>query len=708
MNSSRIAILLPLAVVAACARHSGDVAGLTAGKAPQFETRALVATNSANHVDYHVADFNGDGTLDMAVCSVTGELRVLIGNGTSFVVGQELQIGGLPIWMAGGDFDGDGDRDLVVVRAAANSSDVWLNDGVGGFQQGPALAVPADPLAVVVGDVNGDTFDDIVVSVPSFPEIRIFLGDGAGAFPTEHSLGMPAVPTDETSELQIAGAPAAVALGDLSGDGLVDMCVTTFDSDRFVVVTDILPPGGKGDGSDGQVGGGPIGELCDYLSFDVAVPDRPTLAAIADVTGDGIVDLVACLGFRASVFVAPQLAGGGVGPASYYDATDIPLRPFVGDFDGNGHNDVFALSALGDRVNLWFADDGGKLRGARNHDSGLPGASWMVAGDFDGDGDGEIVVGSDVGTALSVLGRGPGDGLVVEATFDIGVAVRQLEVADLDVDGRADLIVGVDGGLKLLRNVSAGAGYAFEVPAGTPAVVGTGAYPFGATAADLDRDGDMDIVACDFTGGGLHILPGTPTPFVFEPEIVIDLGAASSPLDVVAADFTGDGRLDLAVSRANESDIMILRNEGQLAFSLFLSVPVGISPNYLITADFNIDGRADLVVSNGSSGTVSVLFGAPTGFTGQSFPAGSVPTALLASDLSGDGLPDILVASLVSGDFRVMVGDGTGSFPLLTSFPGTWGASNAVLQDMDADGRADLLISSLVTHRVSLVRNITD
>jgi hypothetical protein len=229
MNSSRIAILLPLAVVAACARHSGDVAGLTAGKAPQFETRALVATNSANHVDYHVADFNGDGTLDMAVCSVTGELRVLIGNGTSFVVGQELQIGGLPIWMAGGDFDGDGDRDLVVVRAAANSSDVWLNDGVGGFQQGPALAVPADPLAVVVGDVNGDTFDDIVVSVPSFPEIRIFLGDGAGAFPTEHSLGMPAVPTDETTRA------FNVQIGDVTRDGVVDLMVADPDQDRLLV-----------------------------------------------------------------------------------------------------------------------------------------------------------------------------------------------------------------------------------------------------------------------------------------------------------------------------------------------------------------------------------------------------------------------------------------------------------------------------------------
>lgn len=742
----RFAVLLPLIALAACARHKGGLTGLVAGKTPLFETRSEIATNSIHHSDFHVADFDGDGTLDMAVVSVTGELRILIGNGSDFTVAQEQQIGGFPIWMAGGDFDNDLDHDIVIVRTDANTSDVWLNDGAGGFTKGPALAVPANPLSVVAADVNHDGNLDVVVSVPSWPEIHMFLGDGTGKFPVEHTIGMPSgkafhvqcgditrdgrndvivadpandrllvfqgitgggpadLPGNTYCELQITGAPAATALGDLSGDGLEDLVVSAFDGNRFVVVTAILPPIGTID----EGTSGPFGEVCDYLSFDVPVPDRATLATVADVTGDGLGDLVACLGFRASLIVGPQLPGGGVGELAYFDANDVPLRPFAGDFDGNGRNDVFALSGLGDRVNLWFADATGKLRGARNYETGLPGASWMVGGDFDGDGDGEIVVGSDNGTQLSVLGRGPVDGLVIEATFDIGTVVRQLESADLDGDDRPDLVVCVDGGLRLLRNTSTPGSYTFEVPPGTPALVGSGDRPFGAAIADLDRDGDMDIAMVDFQGGGLHVLPGTPASFVFEPEIVIDIGATSSPMDVVAADFTGDGLFDLAVSRANESDILILRNDGGLAFSEFLSVPVGNSPNYLITADFNGDGRADLVVSNGSSGSISVLFGSPTGFVGLSFPAGATPTALLANDLSGDGLPDILVASLVSGDFRVLVGNGSGGFPELTAFPGTWGASNAVLQDMDADGRDDLLISSLVTHRVSLVRNITE
>ena len=94
------------------------------------------------------------------------------------------------------------------------------------------------------------------------------------------------------------------------------------------------------------------------------------------------------------------------------------------------------------------------------------------------------------------------------------------------------------------------------------------------------------------------------------------------------------------------------------------------------------------------------------GFVGASYPAGASPTALMADDLTGDGLVDILVASLGSGDFRVLSGDGKGSFPGLTGFPGTFGASDAVLQDMDGDGLGDLLIASLVTNRLSLVRNV--
>lgn len=725
-------LLVVAALLAACSDSSSS-GGLNLGASPAFETRVELETGSANHADYHVADLDGDTLLDMAVVSLTGELRVLLGTGATFTLGQQLQLGGLPLWLSGGDFDQDGDEDLVVVRSDAGETNLLANDGNGTFTLAGSIASGADALAVAVGDLNGDGALDVAVSRPSQPEIVCGFGDGALGFSNQTALALPGGGTafhvavgdadrdgdndlvvadtalsrlvmfpgqtggggvgSEACVLDVPGVPGAVAFGDLNADGLDDVVVSAFAADRYVVITDIQPPV---PGS----GGGPA--TCAYSSFDVDVPAQPSFAAVGDVTGDGLNDLVSCLAFHATIAVVPGAPGGTLGEPIVLDSTGLPLRPFVGDFDQNGQDDVAALSGLGNRINLWLAAADGRLNGARSYGSSLPTAAWLEGADFDGDGDFEVVTGSTNDTHVAFLG---GDGqLDLEFTLDVGAAIYQLKSADLDADGLEDLIVGVAGGVQLLRNTSSPGAYSFELLAASPVTLGSGSYPFGIEVVDYDADGRLDLVVCDYVGGGMHLVPGTETPFAFGAEVVVNVGGG--PVEVVAADFTGDGLEDFAVSRTNQSDIAILRNDGGGQFVESLALPVGVSPNYLVTADFNRDGRADLVVSNATSGTVSVLFGGQSGFTGSDYAAGSAPTALLAEDLTGDGIDDILVASLQSGDFRVLVGDGSGGFPLLPSFPGTLGASDAVLQDMTGDGLPELLISSLVTDRVSLVRNI--
>lgn len=739
----RSSAIVLVAVAAACARHSGDVAalGLT-GEIPVFETRVEIETGSAAHSDYRVADFDNDGDLDMAVISLTGELRILRSNNGVFSLGQEVQIDGIPIWMSGGDFNGDTFEDLIVVRSEGNQTNLYLNDGAGGFLPASAagtIAAGAGALAVAVGDMNNDQFLDVVISRPSAPELVVGLGDGAGGFAPLSQLSLPGGGTafnvaigdanrdglndlvvadtgfsrlviypgigagagdfgSVLCELDMPGTPGAVTFGDLNGDNFDDMVVSAFTANRYIVVTEVFPPAQA-------LGGGGGSLVCTYNSFDIPVPAQPSLAKVGDVTGDGINDLVACLGFSASICIAPGNASSTPVVADQFllDSTGMPLRPFIGDFDGNGAQDVFALSGLGNRVNLWLSSSAGRLNGARSYASGLAVASWVEGADFDGDGDFEVITSSNAETSLSILGGQ--NALVIEGNISIGLGVHQLEAGDLDLDGKPDLVVGVAGGIKILRNTSTPGNYSFEVLPVTPTTIGSGSYPFGIAIGDFDRDADMDIAVCDYVGGGVHLIPGTATAFAYDPEVIINVGGG--PVDIVAADFTGDGLQDFAVSRSNQADIAILRNEGNNQFVESLAVPVGLSPNYLVTADFNSDGRADLVVSNATSGTVSVLFGTENGFSGSDYAAGSSPTALMAQDLTGDGVVDILVASLVSGDFRVLVGDGAGSFPLLPSFPGTLGASDAVLQDMNGDGQPELVVSSLISDRISFVRNIT-
>lgn len=722
-----LALLPLLALGTGCARHSGASPAATAG-VPLFETRLEINTGTGAHADYHVADLNGDNILDMAVVSLTGELKILIGNGTTYDDGQLLQIDGAPIWMDGADFDGDLDRDLVVMRAGNQTADVYLNDGSGTFTAFTSLVVGSDALAVVAADIDNDGDNDIVATRQTAPEIVTFLNGGTGLFAIGPAPALPGggvafnlaigdvsrdslpdlVVTDTansrvvvyvmsvgqvqgTYEFDIPGRPRAAAIGDVTGDGFNDIALSAANTGQIVVVTGI---------DYGSANGGVV----PVTRTAVQLTAPPTLCTIGDVTGDGLQDVIACQESNASIVVIPQQPGGVLNEFEQLDATGLPLRPFVGDVDQNGVNDLMALSGLGDRVNLWLGAPDGRVLGARSYDAGITRASFLGAADVDGDGDIEVAVGGYTDTQISILERNAKGALVPALMVDVGAAVLQIKTVDLDRDGRLDVLASVATGVKVLRNDSTPGNYAFTVLPGLVVAIPASNLPFGVTSADFNNDDQLDIAVCNYSGGAVHIVDGLGAPFAFGNERTVAMGG--QPTDLVAADFTGDGVVDLAVSRTDMADITVLSNDGAGDFAQALSVPVGQSPNYLITGDFNRDSVADLVVSNGADGTVSILYGSAAGFDGVSFPAGQTPTALLADDLSGDGITDVLVTSLQSGDFRVLVGDGNGGFPLVSRFPGTLGASDADLQDMDGDGRRDLLIASLVTNRVSLVRNI--
>lgn len=738
MSRSLIVRSLPYLVFACligCSKVSVDSSGPVAlPLMPAFETRIDLSTSVGQHADMVLADFTGDAVVDIVVAQLSGGVELLTGRGNgTFASTLLFNPGGRPIAVASADLDGDLDLDLVVLRTDAEQATVYLNDGLGGFSSNGDLPVGGHAVALVIGDHDGDSILDIIVSRVASTELVVYAGTGGGNFVLAPGLGLPGdgepfnlvlgdvsgdgredlVVCDRENDrlliyvgtpsgldpdgvsLNVPGQPVAVAIGDLSGDGRGDMAVSIMDSMEITVITD-------------WTASGPM------IGFTIAVDGTPANSIIADVTGDGLPDLVPCVTQRSCIAIFPGQPGGGLRDEIQMDAYGEPFRPAVADVDLDGRPDLLVLSGQADRLSLYLGRDGGGLHGARNYATGLVSPLLTVAAeDFDGDGAGDVVVGSPGTTTLSFLStfEDPvtGDvGLVQTSVLNLFRSIRNAISADLNGDGKMDLIVAVEGGVNLLRNVSTPGNVAFEILPIDPAqVVAPGSGPFEVTVEDMDGDRLADLVIVDWSSEKVFLLRATSTDFTYQP-LPLTVNVSGGPIGVTAADFDGDGIPDLAVSRNQFSMISIYRNDGSGQLTHAIDLPVGLAPNYLRGADFNRDGRTDLVVSNGGNQSVSVLFAqAGMSFSLVSFPAGHTPTALLVRDLNDDGYTDILVASLVGADFRILLGDGRGGFPNLFPFAGARGVVSAAMADMNRDGLPDLLLASLITTRVSLYENLS-
>src|SRR5574341_426874 len=144
----------------------------------------------------------------------------------------------------------------------------------------------------------------------------------------------------------------------------------------------------------------------------------------------------------------------------------------------------------------------------------------------------------------------------------------------------------------------------------------TGASPRSVAVADVNEDGKLDLVVANYNTHTVSVLLGTGTGSF---GAKTDYATGSFPIAVAAADLNGDGHLDLVVANFNDSTVSVLLGTGTGSFGAKTDFATGETPAAVAVADLNGDGRLDLVVANGYANTVSVLLGTGTGsFGGKS------------------------------------------------------------------------------------------
>jgi hypothetical protein len=206
------------------------------------------------------ADINGDGNLDVVVaCASSGAVFVHNGQGdcTFSPSGGSFFSVNVPVGVAVGDVDGDGDLDYVTAGAQSNRAFVRLNDGTGAFTSGATLTVGFQPNGIALGDLNGDGALDVVTANENSSNVSVLLNTnaGTGAFQTATTLNAGSDPTD-------------VKLGDVDGDGDLDLVVGGYSHDVRL------------NNGSGVFSAGPL------------ISPGAYYVALADVNNDGTLDLV--------------------------------------------------------------------------------------------------------------------------------------------------------------------------------------------------------------------------------------------------------------------------------------------------------------------------------------------------------------------------------------------------------------------------------
>ena len=671
--------MIDLAVV----QPSRNSVAILLGKVDGTLAPATYYATGKQPVTVAVGDFNGDGRLDLAVgnqnctstsyCGANGSVSILLGNGDGTFQTQIVNaFGTQPIALAGGDFNGDGNLDLVVSNQATNSLMVLLGDGDGTFQPGAHYTMSSPAVWVAAGDLNADGHLDLAVATSNGP-VAIFIGNGDGTFA-------------RAGDMLVLPDPNAVALGDFNGDGVPDLAVTYAGQ---AVVSILL---GKGDGS--------FQPRSDY-----SAGTYPAALSLADLNGDGHLDVAVANGAGQSISILLGKGDGSFEPAREYLLPGTPTALGVGDFNRDGKPDfAVVMSGLGVLSVVLGRGDGSFSNPTAFGDSL---GSWSIAtGDFDGDGKLDLVTTNLVDNSISLF---RGDGL---GSFQVGFlasapAVPVAAVAgDFNRDGKLDVAVVSQlctslpcspGSLSMFLGYGDG-----TLAPGTNYNIGS--IPVAVAAGDFNGDGVTDLAVVN-NGFGfantLSILLGRGDGTFLDGGTLV---TGNGPSQAVAADFNGDGFTDLAVTYS--AGISIFPGRGAGTFGPRTDYALSSPARAIATGDFNHDGKPDLAVTAGSSVLIYIGKGDGAFLPGPSYPIASVTTlqSLIVGDFDGDGKPDLLVGKS-NNAVAILVGVGDGTFLAPVDVAAGKSERGWVAGDFDGDGGLDFAAASVGSNAIFVVLN---
>jgi len=290
------------------------------------------------------------------------------------------------------------------------------------------------------------------------------------------------------------------------------------------------------------------------------------------------------------------------------------------------------------------------------------------------------------------------------ASYLVGGSPTRISKADLNGDGRLDLITAPGAGSSASVLLNNGAG-GFDASS-----FGLGSDPQGFAIADFNGDGKPDIGITFYNtpfvrlffnnGNGAFGQSSVDIPFDSQGESPLTRG-------LFAPDVNGDGKADLLVSTPGADAIQVLLGNGSGGFTQLPPIPVSDLDSLLTVADVNANGTPDLIFGGGGNNDrdLSVRLGDGAGGVGPAVISSETRATLYAttSDFDGDGTIDLVASTIIpapdstpgnptfTNAISILKGEGDGHFTPLASFAtGSGSLPNVSASDFNNDAKPDV------------------
>ena len=305
--------------------------------------------------------------------------------------------------------------------------------------------------------------------------------------------------------------------------------------------------------------------------------------------------------------------------------------------------------------------------------------------------------------------------VISNSHFPVGTAPGSVEIADLNGDGKPDIIVANEQSNDLTILLGDGKG-GFTQAKGSPFIAGHA--PNDIAIGDFNRDGKLDLAFANHEEKHLTVLLGNGQGgFTLAPNSPFAVEVNPHTHGVATGDLNGDGNLDLVTESWGNDQVAVLFGDGKGAFNTSGTfIDVGKMPYQRVrVGDINGDGKSDIITTNLEGDNVTILLGDSKGgfkqATGSPFPCGDSPFNFAIGDVNNDGRPDLAIVNSPSSATRsgkdgltILLGNGTGGFKTMTGSTFATGKipNRVAIGDVNGDGISDIAVSSIDGDNITL------